>query len=315
MDDKLIIFKKNAIYYINGSGPDNTGNNNQYSQPIFITSTVGCDNQQSIVFMPEGLMFQSQKGIWLLSRGLETQYIGAPVEAFNSSVVESAINVPETNQVRFTLNTGETLMYDYFYSQWGTFVGAPGISSCVFQGLHTFLNSFGQVYQENPGSYLDGSNPVLLGLTTSWFNLAGLQGYQRAYFFYLIGQYLTPHKLQLSIAYDYNSAPSQTSLISPTNYSQPYGGANPNPGDGTDSQDPYGQLALYGGETNVEQWRVFLTKQRCQSFQISLQEIYDPSFGVTAGAGLTLSGINLVYGIKKGFRPISAAHSIGGGQR
>ncbi len=315
LDDKLIVFKKNAIYYINGTGPDNTGSSNQYSQPIFVTSTVGCDNPKSIVFMPDGLMFQSQKGIWLLGRDLSTVYIGAGVEAFNSSVVQSAVNVPETNQVRFTLDTGQTLMYDYFYKQWGTFVGVPAISSCIFQGLHTFLNSYGMVFQETVGKYLDGGNPVLLGLTTAWFNLAGLQGYQRAYFFYLLGQYLTPHKLSVSIAYDYNSSPEQTSIIEPTNFSGVYGGPNPNPGDGLDSADPYGQGTPYGGETNIEQWRIFLKRQRCQSFQISIQEVYDASFGVTAGAGLTLSGINLVYGYKKSFRPISAAHSIGGGTK
>lgn len=314
MDDKLIIGKPNAFYYINGTGPDNTGNNNQYSEPIFITATVGSENQASFVFTPEGLMFQSQKGIWLLGRDLQTSYIGSPVEAFNSSVVKSAVNVPETNQVRFTLDTGETLVYDYFYGQWSVSEGAPGISSCIFSGLHTFLNSYGDVYQEDSASYMDGSNPVLIGVKTAWFNLAGLQGYQRAYFFYLIGKYLTPHKLQISIAYDYNPSPSQSCLISPTNFSQAYGGATPNPGDGTDSEDPYGQGSYYGGETNVEQWRIFLSRQRCQSFQITIDEIYDSSFGVPAGEGLTLSGINLVYGIKKGFRPISAAHSIGGGR-
>lgn len=315
LDDKLIIFKNNAIYYINGTGPDNTGANNQYSQPVFITSTVGCSNPKSIVFLPMGLMFQSEKGIWLLSRSLETTYIGAPVEDFNASVVQSAVNVPETNQVRFTLDTGQTLMYDYFVSQWGTFVGVPAISSCIFEGLHTFLNSYGVVYQESAGSYLDGSNPVLLGLTTGWLNLAGLQGYQRAYFFYLLGQYITPFKLQCSVAYDYNSGPSQSNLIAPTNYSPPYGGATPNPGDGTDSADPYGQGSLYGGPSNVFNWRIFLTKQRCQAFQITIQEVYDASYGVTAGAGLTLSGINLVFGVKKGFKPISSANSIGGGTR
>lgn len=312
MDDKLIIFKANAIYYINGTGPDNTGANNQYSQPIFITSTVGCSNQKSIVFQPSGLMFQSDKGIWLLGRDLSTTYIGAGVEAFNASTVQSAVNVPETNQVRFTLNTGQTLMFDYYYNQWGTFVGVPAISSCVFQSLHTFLNSFGQVYQESPGSYLDGSNPVLLGLTSAWFNLAGLQGYERAFFFYLLGEYFTPFKLLCSIAYDYNPAPSQASLIAPTNYSSVYGGPTPNPGDGTDPQSPYGQ-GIYGGEGNVLDWRVFLTRQRCQSFQISLQEVYDASFGVPPGEGLTLSGINLIYGAKQRFRPQPARHSIGGG--
>ncbi len=313
MDDKLIIFKTNAIYYINGSGPDNTGSNSAYSQAIFVTSTVGCANQQSIVLMPNGLMFQSDKGIWLLGRDLSTTYIGAAVETFNASTVQSTVAVPETNQIRFTLNTGETLMYDYFYQQWGTFVGVPAISSCIYQGLHSFVDSYGRVYQETPGIYVDGSNPVLLSFTTGWLNLAGIQGYQRSFFFYILGKYLTPHWLNVNIAYNYNPSPTQNSLIKPKNYSPTYGGPNPNPGDGSDSSSPYGQGNPYGGSSQVEQWRVFNAQQRCQSFQISINEVYDPSFGQPAGQGLTISGLNLVVGVKKGFRPQSNASSIGGG--
>lgn len=307
MDDKAILFKESAIYYINGTGPDNTGSNSQYSQPIFITGTVGCSNPNSIVLIPNGLMFQSDKGIWLLGRDLSTTYIGAPVEEFNSYSVVSALNISTENQVRFNLSNGETLMYDYFYSQWGTFENIPCISSTSYGGLHTFINSYGQVYQETPGKYLDGSNPVLLSFTTSWINLAGLQGYQRAYFFYLLGQYLTPHKLAVSMAYDYSSGIEQTNVISPDNYSPAYGGISSN-----GQQAVYGQNTPYGGPSNVEQWRVFLDKQRCQSIQITLQEIYDPSFGIPAGEGLTLSGINLVAAIKKGWRPISASNTVGG---
>src|SRR5208283_5242873 len=79
MDGNLVIFKKNAIYYINGTGPDNTGANSQYSQPLFISSTVGCINTNSIVFTDSGLIFQSDKGLWLLGRNLSVQYIGAAV--------------------------------------------------------------------------------------------------------------------------------------------------------------------------------------------------------------------------------------------
>lgn len=298
MDDKLVIFKKNAIYYINGTGPDNTGANNQYSQPIFITSTVGCANQASIVLMPNGLMFQSDKGIWLLGRDLSTSYIGSPVEDFTSSLVTSANAIPETNQVRFTLESGETLVYDYFYDRWGIFEGVPSISSCIYHGLHTLINGSGEVFQEVPGSYLDGNNPVLVSFKTSWINVAGVQGYQRAFFFYLLGRYLTPHKLALQIAYDYNSSASQTSLIQPTNFSSP-------------TPSPYGVPTPFGGPGDVENWRVFLAKQRCQSFQITMQEIYDPSFGAPAGAGLTLSGLNLVVGVKKGWRNIGNANTAG----
>lgn len=300
MDDKLIIFKKNAIYYLTGSGPDNTGSNNDFSDPIFITSTVGCSTPSSIVFMPEGLMFQSDKGIWLLDRDLSTSYIGAPVEAYNSTTVETALNIPETNQVRFTLLSGITLMYDYYFGQWGTFSGIPALSSTLYQNLHTFINSFGQVFQESAGFYLDGSNPVNMSFTTSWFNLAGLQGFQRAYFFYLLGTYLSPHFMNIQIAYDYNPSPIQNNLIAPTNFSPNYG------------LDPtYGSTPVFGGYPSREQWRVFLEQQKCQAFQISLQEIYDPSKGVPAGAGFTLSGIDLTVGAKGTYPRLSAAQAVG----
>lgn len=307
LDDKLIIFKANAIYYITGTGPDNTGTNNDFSEPIFITSTVGCANQASIVFMPNGLMFQSEKGIWLLGRDLSTTYIGAAVEDFNQYEVKSSVNVPGVNQVRFTMSNGITLMYDYYFQQWGTFSGVPAISSCIYQGLHTYINvqgnpETGVAFQETPNVFLDGANPTLIGLTTGWINPAGLQGYLRSYCFYLLGQYVSPHKLAISIAYDYNSSPSQTVVITPDNFSPVYGNAS-----------PYGAGTPYGGALELEQWRVFLTRQRCMSFQISINEIYDATLGIKAGAGLTLSGLNILVGIKSGWNTVPAAHSIGGG--
>jgi hypothetical protein len=300
MDDKLIIFKRDAIYYNNGNGPDNTGANNQYSQGIFITSTVGCSNQNSIVMMPQGLMFQSDKGIWLLDRGLGTTYIGAPVENYNSSTVLSAVNIPGTNQIRFILDSNITLMYDYFFGQWGTFTGIPAISSCTFQNLHTFVNEYGVVYQETPGLYLDGSLPVLINFTTSWLNLAGLQGYERIYDFYFLGTFISPHNLVVSVAYDYSPSPSQVTIIQPNNYTGNYG-----------SDVLYGQTSLYGGPGTLEQWRVHTQKQLCQSFQISLKEQFNSSFSTTPGAGFTLSGIACRIGVKKGTRPIKAINSVG----
>lgn len=303
MDDKIIIFKPDALYYINGTGPDNTGANSQYSEPIFITSVVGSSNQQSIVFMPMGLMFQSDKGIWLLGRNMEVSFIGAEVEAYTKTgIVQSAVSVPGTTEVRFTLDTGVNLRYDYFYGQWEVDAGASAISSTLYNNLHTILNSDGIVSQETPGQYLDNTNPVLWKFTTSWINLAGLQGYQRAFFFYMLGQYITPHFLQVGIAYDYNPEVVQSVTITPTNYSQPYGGSS-----------PYGQEDLYGGPGDVEQWRVFLANQRCQAIQLTVQEIYDPSFGVPPGEGLRMSGLNFLISAIRPFRSQPSVNSIGGG--
>lgn len=304
MDDKLIIFKKDAIYYITGNGPDNTGANNDFSDPVFITSTVGCSNQNSIVFMPQGLMFQSDKGIWLLGRDLSTQYIGAPVENFNSTTVLSALTIPGTNQVRFTLNNNVILMYDYYFGVWGSFQGNFAISSTLYQSLHTFIDSFGRAFQESEGIYLDGTNPVLMNFTTGWINVAGLQGYERLYDVYILGTYFSPHKLIVSVAYDYASAPSQQSIISPNNFNANWGGSEV-------WGNPLGVPYPWGGTRQLEQWRIHTQRQTCQAFQVSIQEIYDPSYGVAAGAGLTLSNMNLRLGIKKSVRPIRAANSVG----
>ncbi len=303
MDDKLIIFKKDALYYMTGTGPDNTGAQNDFSEPQFITATVGCENVQSIVFIPSGLMFQSDKGIWLLGRDLSTTYIGAAVDAYKDDLVLSAINIPGTNQVRFTLDSGATLMYDYFYNRWAVFSGITGVTSTLFEGLHTYADSEGTIFQETPGLYLDGSSPVLISLTTGWLNLAGLQGYQRAFYALLLGQFITPHKLSVGIAYDYNPAIVDQAIVIPDNFSQPFG----------DDNGSFGDIGPYGGPGNVEDPRIFFSHQRSQAIQMTIQELYDPSYGIAAGAGLTLSGLNIVAGAKKTYRTSAASKSFAAG--
>ncbi len=287
MDDKLIQFKENAIYYINGAGPDNTGANSQYSQPIFVTGTVGCSNQNSIVLIPNGLMFQSDKGIWLLGRDLSTQYIGKDVENYNSQTVTSAVVVPGTNQVRFQLSSGVILMFDYFTGQWGTFSGASSISSCLYQDRHTLIDKYGRVFQETPGTYLDGSNPTLLSFETGWISPAGLQGYVRAYRLYLLGEYYTPHRLTVGLAYDYDPSVTQLATLIPQNYAGPWG-----------SDSTWGTITTWGGSSRREQWQINLQNQQCQAIKIFLNEYYDPSVGASPGAGLAISGLKLICGLK-----------------
>lgn len=301
MDEKKLLFKSGAIYYGVGNGPDNTGANNDFSEPVFITSTVGCSNQTSLVFMPNGVMFQSNKGIWLLGRDLSTSYIGAPVEDFTTdATVLSAVTVPATNQVRFILDSGITLMYDYYYGQWGSFQGSPAIASTIYQGKHTLLNSLGRILQETDNFYLDNTSPTLMKFQTGWMSLAGLQGFQRAYGFYLLGQFITPHKIMIEVAYNYDPAFQQSVIISPDNFSPNYG-----------NDSLYGSASPFGGLPSLEQWQVFLKIQKCQAFQLTITEIYDPSYDVPNGAGFTLSGINLQVGVKSGVPRLAARYSAG----
>lgn len=298
MDDKLIIFKESAIYYVTGTGPDVTGANNDFSEPVFITAAVGCTVPKSVVLTPTGLMFQSNKGIWQLGRDLSTTYIGADVEQYNQARAVSALTIPATNQVRFCLDNNVTLMYDYYYQQWSTFTGFRAISAVLYDGRMTTLNALGQVQKENT-EYLDISSPVLISFKTAWIKLVGLQGYQRAYFAYLLGTYLAPHRLSVSFAYDYDAATTQTTALRPLNTDDQWG-----------TDQLWGSSGPWGGGPNTEQYRVFLQRQRCQAVQMTLQETFLSSDGI-AGAGLSLSSLNIVVGAKSGFPKLSASQSGG----
>lgn len=302
MDDKFIVAKKGALYYFTGQGPDNTGSGSDFSDPVFIASTVGTNIQHSVALIPQGLVFQSDKGIWLLGRDLSTQYIGARVEDYNTDPVVDTQVIPGTNQVRFCLQSGNALLYDYFFDRWGTFSSIPAISATLYGGLHTYLTSSGSVRQETPGAYLDAGVPVLMSFTTAWMNLAGLEGFQRAYMVYLIGTYISAHYLQVQLAYDYAPSPSQSVMISPNSYGGVYGG---------NAVPVYGQGPAYGGPGTLEQWRVFLSTQKCQAFQLTVNEVYNPAYGTPNGAGLSFSGLNMVVGMKKGYVPLPASQSVG----
>ena len=148
LDDKLIIFKRSAIYTITGDGPNNLGQQNSFSDPQIVASDVGCTDSNSIVLTPEGLMFKSSKGIYLLSRGLQVQYVGASVEDFNSNTITSATLLDKQNEVRFTTNSENTLVYNYLFKRWSVFDRYEGRDSLVHEDRFTFLSTDGSVKQE-----------------------------------------------------------------------------------------------------------------------------------------------------------------------
>lgn len=272
MDDKLLIFKRNAIMYINGQGPDATGAQNGYSQPILISNGIGCTNPNSLVLTPNGVMFQSDKGIWQVGRDLTMNFIGKDVQKYSECPVKAAMIVPGTNEARFTLgSSGQTLVYDYIVGQWEEQADVPGIAASVYKDTQAILHPDYRVSIQSKSGYADNGTPTVMRFTTGWLNLAGLQGYQRVYDAYLLGKFSSPHTYTIGVAYDYNPEIVQTATINPTN--------------------------SIGSGSQIEQWEINFKRQQCQSVQLTFTEISSSS----AGAGLSLSGVKIVYGAKKGY--------------
>lgn len=294
VDDKLLVFKQSHIFFIVGQGPLSTGQNNDFSDAILITTDVGCIEPRSVVGTPVGIMFQSRKGIYLIDRSLQVQYIGAAVEAYNNDTITSATLVARTNQVRFTLSTGKTLVFDYFVGQWGTFTNQYGYDSLIWQTIPVLLRRDGVVLKEAAGVYTDNGSPIVLKITTSWLTFAGVQGFQRVRRALILGAWKSAHDLQVDVCVDFNDAVIQSSLVQPT-AATTYGGAT-----------PYGE-GLYGGEFQLYQWRIDLARQKCQAVKFTIQDV--PA--VTAGEGCSLSSIGFEVGAKVGLAKVPASRTAG----
>lgn len=283
LDGKLIMFKKNSILGMAGEGPDNTGLANDFTKPELITTDVGCDNPKSIALTPDGIIFQSSKGIYLIDRGLQVSYIGYPVEAFNGETVVSSILMEDINEIRFITELGKTLVYEYFNKQWTVFSNYESVSACLHKGKMAHAKSDDTIFRED-GTFSDNGAYIPQKLTTGWLKINGSQAYQRVYEFLILGEYKSEHKLKINLYYDYKEYSQQEIILtaSDANYERVIAP--------TDSQ-------LYAGDIDgTYQWRIRPEVQKCQAMKI---EIVEETNG-TVGEGLSFSNLSFIVGVKKG---------------
>jgi len=306
MDDKLIIFKETQIYYISGDGPNNTGIG-EFSEPQLISTDVGCSNANSVVLTPNGLLFKSPKGIYILGRGLEVQYIGAPVERYNSLTISSSILLNEQNQVRFLTEDGVALVYDYYVQKWTTFSNYSGTDCENYQGVFHLLRADGKVMKENKiwkDQTDNGYQHIPLSFETANIATAGILGFQRIYRAMMLGEYLGPHKIKMSFAYDYSPIFVDVVVFdaASTLGQNTYG-----------SVSPYGSEPIYGGSFNPYFFRTHLDQQKCTSIRIKVEDIqeYLPSQTENFNEGFSISGLTLEFGIKSGNLKTSFNKTLG----
>jgi len=239
---------------------------------------------------PVGIMFKTAKGIYLIDRSLQAQYVGAPVEAYNDETITSSLLLNDKNQVRFTLSGGKTLVYDYLVQQWGAFTNQQAFDSLIWQGASTMLRQNGRVLKETAGVWTDAGSPYSLKVTTAWMTFANIQGFQRVRRAQILGAWKSPHNLAVDVYVDFNDTVVQSMTVTPQ-LPQVYGGVS-----------PYG-AGLYGGEFQLYQWRIDLARQKNQAVKFTIRDL--PT--ATAGEGMSLSSIAFEVGAKQGVAKVPKA--------
>lgn len=268
MDDKIVVLKSSSIVAFIGDGPNPLGEDNNFSNPTLITANIGCTDPKSVVSIPAGVMFKSTNGIYLLDRGMNAQYIGASVEAYNSEKINAAQNIPKTNKV-LLLTDNRSLIYDYLQGKWLTWT-IGGQSACIWNEQIAILSN-GVVKYQSTG-YTDGSTYYSMKMTTPWLKMSGVQEYQRIYKIMLLGAYKSVHTLTVKIYFDYDETDFETHTVAPLITDKVY------------------------------QYEIAMTNQKCQAFKI---EIFD-NVSAGTGQGFKLSNVTLQVGQKVGFNKLAA---------
>lgn len=306
LDEKLIIFKARRTHFLVGDGPTDAGTNNDYQTPQLISADVGCPDQNTIATIPAGLVFKSDKGIWLLSRGLGFSYIGAPVEAYNHLTVTGVSVVEDTNEVRFVTSDGSALVYNYFFNQWSVFSNHEAVSCISINNTFYHLKETGLVNKEIADFYNDNGTRIKLAIETSWFAVNGIQGFQRVYRIEGLGDFISDHYTHVQIAYDYEHAYNENIYFNVDDLMDlSYYGES----------SPYGSDPLFGGSSSTSgrfQFSIKPRRQKCEAIKLRIEDIDTKTL---AGGG-SFNFVHLAFevGVKNSLNKMGAERQ-GGGHR
>ncbi len=292
LDDKLVIFKQSAVFTMSGEGPLDSGAQNNFTQPQLVQGDVGAQNQQSVIITPIGVMFKSDKGIYILDRSLKLDYIGSPVEDYNDLTITSAAVIEDNNQVRFTTSGDVTLVYDYFFGQWSVFTNYGAQSSTIWNNTHVHLKSTGLVNQEIVDSYNDNGSKIKTKIETSWWTFKNLQDFQRIYELSFLGEYFSTHNCRIKIAYNYEPVYNETKVFASSEIvsTDTYG-----------DDSTYGDSTVYGGSMGLSyEFEIKPRQQKCESIKLLIEDI---DTGTVGGQSFSLNSCTVTVGQKDRAKP------------
>jgi len=278
---------------------------------------------KAIVRTPNGLIFKSLKGLYLLGGDLSIIYIGADVEGYNSVAVTAAVAIPDRHEARFTLADGHTLLFDYLARQWSVFT-VGGLHAVLWQNRHTYLpDATGAARAETIGAYLDDGASYGWALETAWLHVGENQNHQRVRKIQLLGEWMGNHSALVRIAYNYELAWSDSifvdvsAVINGEHYGDDvvYGGYVSGVGGIYGGNVGAGSLGLVS--TSVYQIKLMPRRMRCMSIKVRWEEQArrDPVGAISYPwlEGARLNELAFEIGLRGGLWSPGVDRTFGGG--
>lgn len=170
-DGSVVAFAKRSIYLVSGDGPDDQ-KRGQFSPPRALSRDIGCTDYRSILETAIGILFQSERGFYLLPRGFgQPIWVGAPVQttltAYRTCLAAAVHSDSRERTARFLMadsnNNTIVLSLDLdLTSQLGYGVWAKHSFATWIDNPDTKMSSIGSWSSGTFAAYRTISSPVYL---------------------------------------------------------------------------------------------------------------------------------------------------------
>lgn len=289
MDDKCIIFTEHEIHMLVGDPLDDKGSGGGFT-PQRLSSSVGCADPRTVCLGKDGIYFLSERGIELLTRGLEVVWVGADVDYWTSNYGECifAEASPAASEIRFGFispaagiaEDHQILRLNYErksqsapFGMWTTEklgMGVPRAGASA-GGLMYFGYSDGRLFKESASLFTD--NGVFVpSAVRMMLKPAGLQGFVRLRRLSVLAERKSSHRLTIYLRYNYDDA-----IVSQRAWANAEIAALPR-----------------------EQLMMLVDIQKAQAFEVEIQDSADTSGpGPDTGEGCVLSGLAMELAVRQ----------------
>jgi len=314
VDGRLVIFKKDAIFIVDGDGPSEGGpSGNEFSPPQRLATGYGCISHKSIAVTTEGVVYRSTRGVEILTRSMQVKWVGDRVQNTvdtNPYTVSTALDsfgrvhmlLASADPVTGTMTgkTGATVVWDMSSDSWsvdkyscdGAVYGRSPQSACRANigGLGDIIvyadPVLGVMYGDE-ASGVDIAAYVPTVIETSWIR-TGQQARQRITDAYFLAKKVGNHAVKISAAYDYNDIYTEYVVWEPNVINT----------------------------LTIEELVLQLSKPQSLAFRIKIEEQAPAdtgSYPVGTGLGMAYLGVTFQVMPMVGAPHVSAGSRVGGG--
>lgn len=222
-----LLLRRDGVLIIYGDGPNNAGVGGEWSPPRFVSGAPGCKSRTSVVRVEQGVIYQSERGFYLLARDLSAQPISGPAldRHVQGLTFKSATYSEKDHRVVFWVNGSggdECLCYDTQSGMWSTWDTGRN-TLCAVQsptgGVFT-LDQDGTAIDLS--TYATGTYNREISCApswrTAWLQPAGMHGRVEWEALVLTLRYVSTHALTVSVYGDGDdsSAIASTTLSDPS---------------------------------------------------------------------------------------------------